>query len=258
MSSMKKLIISAFLIFIILALGGCEVKEYFVVNKKDYNLVNEDLEILLESNIKNSVYLRKENILNTYLIDLKSNDLLVVNINEITHVQNHYYKITIKINNFNKLGDITFEDAILQIDYINGSYLKIPLGVVNIIFTKEHFDLNLVNFKSYNDDNDVKSIIITLKNTSNINIQIKEIKLINGYFKADMTKYKDNKELLWIYKDSEITLDIPLICLNDTNKYETAIIIEYELLGNTKYKVIRNFLLYHKVTEEKEECYVTN
>ena len=267
MSFMKKYIISLTILFV-LTLTSCQKEIKFYAYVDDYNLINQDLEILVYTNMYNSPYLDIENVVNAFLYD--DNNKLPLELKDIKYLgyYNKKHQFTFLFNTTNYKNEmIVFTKPTIEIEYINQLTINLKLNslcIYNFDNNEYYNDLNVIRINGVFDEY-LKCINIDLKNNGFEIIQIKDIKLINAYFGADLrnlsytcekntfveermniynphikeTKLQEN---IVILSGQTIHLTIPICYRNVILGNQSAIIIEYEINNIIRNKVIYNFV----------------
>lgn len=265
MSLMKKYINSLFILLILLCLTSCTKKDKIFVLDEDYNLINQNLELSFFTNTYQSVYLKKENIVNVYLKD--SENIFIVDLIDV------FYKG--KNNDFfqyDLIFDTTFisdellilKRPIIEIEYINQKIMSYQLGSIALFRGNVDVDLSMLAIKGVYDPY-LKGIILTLKNKTEQTISLLDINLINAYFGADLLNLQElttTKELdglcldnyqpyqneTLLSKNIEIktneikTYFVPVCYENEIKGNQTAILIQYQINGLVKEMGIKNFI----------------
>ena len=268
MSLMKKYIISLVFTVLLIILSGCQKEIKLYVYKDDYNLINQDLELMVYTNIYKSPYLEKDNITNIFLYD--KDNKLQLEINNIKylgyHDKKHQFLFCFNTTKFaNEM--LTFNNPIIEIEYINQLFVSIKLNslcIYNLDNINYDNDLSIVKMNGVYDEY-LKCINIDLKNRTSEIIQIKDITLVNANFGADLSNLalKDNlksnfkktnldykhynnemklSKNITILPNQIVNLTIPVSYYNNKESAQSGIIIEYEINKITKYKVIYNFV----------------
>ena len=268
MSLMKKYIISLVFTVLLIILSGCQKEIKLYVYKDDYNLINQDLELMVYTNIYKSPYLEKDNITNIFLYD--KDNKLQLEINNIKylgyHDKKHQFLFCFNTTKFaNEM--LTFNNPIIEIEYINQLFVSIKLNslcIYNLDNINYDNDLSIVKMNGVYDEY-IKCINIDLKNRTSEIIQIKDITLVNANFGADLSNLalKDNlksnfkktnldykhynnemklSKNITILPNQIVNLTIPVSYYNNKESAQSGIIIEYEINKITKYKVIYNFV----------------
>lgn len=268
MSLMKKYIISLVFTVLLIILSSCQKEIKLYVYKDDYNLINQDLELMVYTNIYKSPYLEKDNITNIFLYD--KDNKLQLEINNIKylgyHDKKHQFLFCFNTTKFaNEM--LTFNNPIIEIEYINQLFVSIQLNslcIYNFDNINYDNDLSIVKMNGVYDEY-LKCINIDLKNRTSEIIQIKDITLVNANFGADLSNLtlKDNlksnfnktnfdyrhynnemklSKNITILPNQIVNLTIPVCYYNNKESAQSGIIIEYEINKITKYKVIYNFV----------------
>lgn len=256
MNFMKKAIISIIFVLTLFFITSCKKQDEFYIEKRSYNLINEDLSFLVLSKEKNSVYMKIENILNSFIIDNNTNELLQVKIKKINNVstnKKNIFEIIID-KSFYESDEIIINNAKIRIEYINNKIIDFNIGSVYLVSIEESFDLRVKTLKAIVEDKIIKSIILNIENPSSEIIKISNIRLINGKFRADFKNLKEkDEEKLILYPKTIIKISLPIICENPLNTYESAIIIDYSIENQIKHKIIKNFVFVKTFEEKKVE-----
>lgn len=278
MSCMKKVINSLVIIILIsflFLLSSCnKEEETIIIYKKCYNVINDNLKIECFTKNKNNAYLNNDNITNAYI--KTKEETIIVSVLDIVYENNDklnkYYIIidTSIINN-----ELTIlKDPVIHFEYINGKILKIKLSNIVIYNIEYENNINISFLKGVINNNSLIGIVFEFQNQTNDLIQIKDIKLINAYFKAifDQKKILTNKDFSYeeiknssifdqsfinVKSNESIVLYIPVEIIN-LSSYETGILIKYEMGDLIKNQIIKNFVFFDQSELIKDEFYVTN
>jgi hypothetical protein len=268
MSLMKKYIISLVFTVLLIILSSCQKEIKLYVYKDDYNLINQDLELMVYTNIYKSPYLEKDNITNIFLYD--KDNKLQLEINNIKylgyHDKKHQFLFCFNTTKFvNEM--LTFNNPTIEIEYINQLFVSIKLNslcIYNFDNINYDHDLSIVKMNGVYEEY-LKCINIDLKNRTSEIIRIKDITLLNANFGADLSNLalKDNlksnfkktnldyehynnemklSKNITILPNQIVNLTIPVSYYNNKESAQSGIIIEYEINKITKYKVIYNFV----------------
>lgn len=267
MSLMKKYIISCLLFYFVIFLTSCnkDIKTY--VYQEDYNLLNENLEIPVYTNVFNSPYMDINNVANVYLKDEENTFLIeLLRIDFIEEENDLFcYKYIFDMSLFSDEYLVLIKPS-LVIEYINQKEVTYKLNSLCVYNTTLSNDLSLVYMKGIYDSY-LKGVVFSLKNNTQNNIKISDLKLINANFGADLANLKvidrefdDYNSLLESYDpyniatsfDQNITLEegvtitlfIPICYKTTTVGNQSAFLVSYYIDNVLYHKGIHNFLFY--------------
>lgn len=268
MSFMKKYIISLVLL-ILISLTSCTNSIKFYVYQDDYNLINQNLEIPIYSNVFDSPYVNIDNVLNVYLYDDDNKFILdIIDIKFKEKTENKFsYLFSFNTLNF-KSEFIKLVKPTLEIEYINNAVIKIKLSSVCIYNLVNSNDLSVISMKGVYDEY-LKGAIFEFKNTTLEIIQLVDLKLINAYFGADLSNLVvfndlnedlDNillnyhpyqkpsllKEKVTLSQGESVKLFVPFAYSNKTIGNQSGVVVEYQYNNNHYYKCIYNFIFVNK------------
>lgn len=269
MSFMKKFI-SSFIVLILLCLLTSCNKQQIYLFENEYNLINQNLEVIFYTNTLDSPYMKKENVLNCFICN--KDNILNVNLLDIVYLgeeENKYkYQYVFDMESF-KNEYLVLNDVNLKVEYVNNKEMTYRLGSIASINMGLSNDISLKKLKGVYEDY-LKGIVFDLENNTQKNIKIVDLMLINANFGADLVNLMqiddDNGQIdkfllnydpyqnptclvndVTILSGETLSFFLPVCYEKKIFGSQTAILIIYEMGGIIKTKGIYNFLLANNI-----------
>lgn len=269
MSFMKKFI-SSFIVLILLCLLTSCNKQQIYLFENEYNLINQNLEVIFYTNTLDSPYMKKENVLNCFICN--KDNILNVNLLDIVYLgeeENKYkYQYIFDMEPF-KNEYLVLNDVNLKVEYVNNKEMTYRLGSIASINMVISNDISLKKLKGVYEDY-LKGIVFDLENNTPKNIKIVDLMLINANFGADLVNLmqidEDNGQIdkfllnydpyqnptclvndVAILSGETLSFFLPVCYEKKIFGSQTAILIIYEMGGVIKTKGIYNFLLANNI-----------